>query len=216
MIGEERGRETKTTWTTRVAFSCLGTPALPCAYCMEQVLSWTQEREERQKWEGRRRGAALTDPKSHETATDWNHRLSHSRHTQNTDVPPPSHSSSFAQERRQTPTNDGAVHYSSWVQERCLFGTSLSLAGSITQWLHNVSYHFHSIHLSLSLTFNAASGYTSHTHTHCIAFPPGSYVKQLVQLWNALSVISGCMWWKHSLPGFYLSSGSELSRALTG
>lgn len=49
-------------------------PAL-CLYCKEQVLSWTQEREERQNAEGRRRGAALTDPQSLETVTDWNHRL---------------------------------------------------------------------------------------------------------------------------------------------
>lgn len=59
---------------------------------MEQVFSWTQEREERQKREGRRRGAALTDPQSLETVTDWNHRLlsetshSHRRHTQHTDA----------------------------------------------------------------------------------------------------------------------------------
>ena len=49
-------------------------PAL-CLHRKEQVLSWTQEREERQNGEGRRRGAALTDPQSPETATDWNHRL---------------------------------------------------------------------------------------------------------------------------------------------
>ena len=60
---------------TRVASSCLETPALPCAYCKEQVSSWTQEREERQSGEGRRRGAALTDPLSLETTTDWSHRL---------------------------------------------------------------------------------------------------------------------------------------------
>lgn len=73
---EEHGGETKAIWSTYVALSCLGNPALPCAQGKEQVLSWTQEREERQNREGRRRGAALTDPQSPETMTDCNHRLS--------------------------------------------------------------------------------------------------------------------------------------------
>lgn len=63
---KSEGRKQRLHKTIRIAPSCLGTPALPCAYCREQVLSWTQEREER---------AALTDPQSPETVTDWNHRV---------------------------------------------------------------------------------------------------------------------------------------------
>lgn len=61
---EKRTLTQKLQETTCVASSCLGTPchALPCAYyCMEQVSSWTQEREERQYTEGGGgRRAALT------------------------------------------------------------------------------------------------------------------------------------------------------------
>lgn len=42
----------------------------------------------------------------------------------------------------------------------CLFGTSLSLPGSITQGLHNVPYHFHPIHPS---DFQALHLGTHHT-----------------------------------------------------
>lgn len=71
---KERGRQTKTTSTTSIASSCLGTPALPCAYCKEQVLSWTlerekgEEREERQNREHSRGGEALTD---HSPLRQW-------------------------------------------------------------------------------------------------------------------------------------------------
>lgn len=165
-------------WTTRIAFSCLDTPALPCAYCKEQVLSWTQETEERQKREGRRRVAALTDPQSLETMTDWNHRLSLWWATQTVDTPKNSDAHFLFPASVTLPhlfksTGKHAhmivrqcitpAECSAW--GLCLFGTSLSLSGSIALWLHNVPYHFHPIHLSL--TSNTASGYTSHTTPPC-------------------------------------------------
>lgn len=196
MIEEERGRETKSTWTTRVAFSCLGTPALPCAYCMEQVLSWTQEREERQKWEGRRREAALTDPKSHETMTDWNHRLWNEPLTQQTH---PKHWCTLC----VSPTESlflilfksAGKHPQTMaqcitpVQERyvCLEHLYPSLAPSLSDYIMS--------HTNSSLSLWLSMLHLGTRHTHCIAFPPGSYVKQLV--------ISGCMWWKHGLQGFF-------------
>lgn len=43
----KEGEQEKATGSPSVAFSCLGTSALPCAgNCKEQVLSWTQEGKE--------------------------------------------------------------------------------------------------------------------------------------------------------------------------
>lgn len=152
----ERGRETKPIWHYSRWLQLLRNPCPALRlYCKEQVLSWTQEREERQKGEGRRRGAALTDPLSPETATDWNHRLwddplarqTHPKHWRTLSVSfSPRHSSTFcskAQAGMHMRWCSALLQLSAW--GLCLFGTSLSLSGSIAEWLHNVPYHFHQI-----------------------------------------------------------------------
>lgn len=182
-------RETKSTWSGRVAFSCLGTSALPCAYTARSRC-----------WAGPRRGRRARKERGGEEerhsqthspwrpwqtgTTDSETSCSHSRHTQkNTDAHflfgPPSVAPVVQKARANTHIRWRSALFQLSAWGLCLFGTSLSLSGSIAQWLHNVPYHFHPIHLSL--TFNTASGYTSHT------MPPSplrSYVKQLVQLWK--------------------------------
>lgn len=144
-------------------YQLLRNPALP----KEQVLSWTQEREERQNREGRRRGAAaLVHPQSPEIVTDWNHRVrdkpltqqTHPKHWCTLSVFSPLHLFKSAGKHAHTRCCSALLQLSAG--GLCLFGTSLSLSGSITQGLHNVPYHFHPIHLSV--TFSAASGYASH------------------------------------------------------
>lgn len=166
--GEVRRRKTKAIWTPCIASRCLGTPARPCAYCKEQVLCWTQEMEERQR-EGRRRrwAAALTDPQSPETATAWNRRLwddplltyTHTadtpkKHWRTYSVSPAALLHLFKSAGRHAHTLVQCITPAERTQGLCLFGTSLSLSGNITQSLHNAPYHFLPIHLSLSLSFD--------------------------------------------------------------
>lgn len=96
--------------STRIASSCLGTPVLPCAYCKEQVLSWTQEREERSSTH-----SPLRQWQTGTTDSETTH--SHSRHTQNSDehLLLPCHSSSFVLKHGETRIYNGTVHYCSWV-----------------------------------------------------------------------------------------------------
>lgn len=153
-----------------INYSCfhqlLRNPALP----KEQVLSWTQEREERQNREGRRRGAAaLVDPQSPEIVTAWNHRVRDKPLTQQTHPKTLMHtffffSSSFVQKRGQARTHVAAVHYSSWVQGGyvCLEHLYPSLAPSLRDYImsHTTSTQF------LSVTFALHLG-THHT-TRCL------------------------------------------------
>lgn len=124
-------------------------PALPC--CKEQVLRWTQERKERQRGE-RERERWSEEKKSstyRTTVPGDSDRLKPqalARHTLDTDT----HfvSPSFFRNGADTHTYQ---HCHSRVQGGlCLFGTALSLSGSITELLHNGPYHI-LIHLSATL-----------------------------------------------------------------
>lgn len=165
-IEEDWGRETKTIWSTCVAFSCLETPALYILQGAGVELDSGEGGETENRGEEKRSS-------THRPKVPWDsdrlepQTLRRATRTLDTPKNPNTHYLFSSITRPHLFKNTGKRTYDVVVQctpAECM-GVMFVWNIFIPLWLHhsvlhNAPYHIHPIHLSL--IFSTASGYTSH------------------------------------------------------